>query len=147
MKRERQSEKGFTLIELTIVISIISLLAAIAVPNFIKFVAKARQSEAKTMLPLIAGRVLDYKLKTGKVLPAPLNPPAAGQAWKADVSGWKEIGFEPRGDNRYAYEVVTGGEGFSVKAVGNIDDDAALDEWTIDGKTLEMKNTKSDLED
>jgi type IV pilus assembly protein PilA len=51
--RVTNSQAGFSLIELMIVVAIIGILATIAVPNFQKFQAKARQSEAKGTLSAI----------------------------------------------------------------------------------------------
>lgn len=44
------SERGFSLVELMIVVAIIGILSAIAVPNFQRFRAKAIQAEAKSNL-------------------------------------------------------------------------------------------------
>ena len=53
MLKQVKGQKGFTLIELMIVVAIIGILAAIAIPNFLRYQAKSRQSEAKTNLGAI----------------------------------------------------------------------------------------------
>ena len=44
------NNEGFSLIELMIVVSIISILSTIAIPNFNRFQARSRQAEVKTNL-------------------------------------------------------------------------------------------------
>lgn len=50
MYLRRKDSRGFTLIELMIVVVVIGILAAIAIPNFFKYMAKSRQAEVKTNL-------------------------------------------------------------------------------------------------
>jgi type IV pilus assembly protein PilA len=47
---KKQFQDGFTLVELMIVVAIIGVLSAVAVPNFKKYQAKAKSSEAKVQL-------------------------------------------------------------------------------------------------
>src|SRR5512143_2258442 len=50
MKKSPGCEKGFTLIELTLILGIIGLLSAVAIPTFLNYQAKTKQSEAKVNL-------------------------------------------------------------------------------------------------
>lgn len=87
--KKNLNQKGFTLIELMIVIAIIGILAAIAVPNFISYRNKAYCSAAESDANAIASAIADYyaipthtTIIAGDVSAAPLSltlsgPPAA----------------------------------------------------------------------
>jgi len=69
--RERRLE-GFTMIEIMIVCSIISLLAAIAIPSFVKYRAEAQTKTCLANLKQLEGAkeqwALDYKKVTGDTI-------------------------------------------------------------------------------
>lgn len=55
-----QNRKGFTLIELMIVVAIIGILAAVAIPGFMTYIKNSKTSEAKTNLDSIRKGALTY---------------------------------------------------------------------------------------
>lgn len=69
MKHNHTNQKGFTLIELLVVIVIIGILAAIALPNFIKARNKAREAEVKSNVHAIQIALERYAVDTGGVYP------------------------------------------------------------------------------
>jgi prepilin-type N-terminal cleavage/methylation domain-containing protein len=67
MKTNQTSRKaGFTLVEIMIVVAIIGLLAAIAIPNFIKARATSQQNACINNLKQIDGAISTWALETGQ---------------------------------------------------------------------------------
>ncbi len=63
MKRLR---RGFTLLELMIVVAIIGILAAVAIPNYIDATDEAKAARIQADLATIGAAVEIYRVKTGK---------------------------------------------------------------------------------
>ena len=60
----KKQDKGFTLLELLIVVILMGVLAALALPNLLRQVAKGRQAEAKNNLGAINRAQQAYRLET-----------------------------------------------------------------------------------
>ncbi|MCX5656304.1 MAG: prepilin-type N-terminal cleavage/methylation domain-containing protein [Planctomycetota bacterium] len=67
---KRTTKKGFTLVEILIVVIILGILAAIVIPQFSQASTEARISSLKTNLQTIRSQLLLYKMQhTGEVYP------------------------------------------------------------------------------
>ncbi|EMT2858893.1 pilin, partial [Neisseria gonorrhoeae] len=77
-------QKGFTLIELMIVIAIVGILAAVALPAYQDYTARAQVSEAILLAEGQKSAVTEYYLNNGKW---PANNGNAGVASPADIKG------------------------------------------------------------
>lgn len=135
MKTNR-NQKGFTLVELMIVVAIIGILAAIAIPNFQNYQRKAKTAEAKTNLGAIRTSEESYRAENNTYLacataPAALTP-GNKQAFVGNAN-YTSIGFAPSGNVYFAYTVfpnsaVAGdliATNFVAAAEGDIDGDGA----------------------
>jgi len=133
----KRKNKGFTLIEMMIVVAIIALLATIAIPNYINFQKKAKTAEAKSNLGAIRTCEEAYHADKDTYLACGVAPATASTgvpvAWTnggAAPAAWASIGYEPKGGVRYQYSV----DGVSASAfTGNANGSAAsLDSFQVD---------------
>ncbi len=113
MLKSFRKQEGFTLIELMIVVAIIGILAAIAIPNFLQYQMKSRQSEAKTNLMAIKTSEVSWQGERGCYLTVALWPTTTNP--QANVKSAPQTWF-PGG----AGPVVTpaGAQGWCVGASG-----------------------------
>ena len=139
MVRAMCNRRGFSLTELMIVVAIIGILAVIAIPNFLTYQARAKQSEAKTNLVAIHTSEMAYFAEKNSY-----------------IDDFNAIGFAVTGSSQlYYYELGSSSfgtllpgctastldnvsdTGFTAVANANIDGDPSCDVWTIDeNKTL-----------
>jgi type IV pilus assembly protein PilA len=111
--------RGFTLIELMLVVGIIGVIAAIAIPNFVQYQARSRRSEAYTNLSAMGRAQKAYQadhnsyVDTGVSFPDPslynshhLSPQT--MPWDAaSQAAFADLGWGPEGKVAYSYASYT----------------------------------------
>jgi|LQYC01.1.fsa_nt_gi type IV pilus assembly protein PilA len=123
----RKKAKGFTLIELMIVVVIIGILAALAIPNFLRYQAKSKQSEAKTNLGAIYVSEISY------------------YGEKDTFGDLVALDWAPEGKTRYSYSATPKATSFTAGADGNIDNETTIkDHWMINDQKI-LTNTINDV--
>lgn len=155
----KQAQKGFTLVELMIVVAIIGILAAVAIPAFTKYIAKSKSVEAREMLKKIHDGARAYYLDTPQptivVVPAQFPEPTAGLTpatfccngttpekctadptlWSDPTTPWPALGFSVDDAHwyTYAYTVDNAAKTFTAEAQGNLDCDATPSQFQMFG--------------
>ena len=141
MNKFHMRKGGFTLIELMIVVAIIGILAAIAIPNFIRFQLKSKSSEGKVNLAAIRTAEESYMAEFGTYVGTTLSPAAipgtSKVAW-VDTgtvgNNFDTLGWGPEGNVYFQYGVATNGTAttpattYTASASANIDGNASEDQ-------------------
>lgn len=127
----RYSQKGYTLIELFVVVAIIGVLATLAIPRFMQSTAKTKQGEAQLILKQV------YEMQRAYRQEKDTYYPSDGSTIVVQPGGtFGRLGVELMPSARYSYSLTANRTSFVVtagsKGATGLDDDATLDVWTMD---------------
>jgi len=152
MLQRIRNRKGFTLVELMIVVAIIGILAAIAIPNFLQFRLKAKTSEAKSNLGAIRSTEVAYFAEWDFYVANQPPTPTGDRRGQTNKETWiittrfSILGFAPEGSVFYDYALITvpaaafptSAVGLSMYAIGDLDGDSVLSSFYVTDSTNEI---------
>lgn len=134
----KKAQQGFTLIELMIVVAIIGILAAVAIPAYQDYTKRSHVSEGLSLASGAKAAVTEYYSSTGAW---PAGNTEAGLALKGSITGNAVTGVEVDGSKitvTFNTKVVNNGE-LVLQATAN---SGGAIEWSCDptaGSTLDPK--------
>jgi len=124
-----RDQRGFSLVELLIVLVIIAIIAGIAIPRYMASTVKAKQTEAQGLLNQI------YLLERSyfQVNDEYWIPAQGTVANKDNPYAFDTLGAEIMPSARYTYRIAGDRDHFVATAIAErLDDDPAIDQWEID---------------
>ena len=127
-KKLQTKHAGFTLVEIMIVVAIIALLAAIAVPGFLRARKRSQASKILNDLRLIDGAVDQYAIETGRTTGATVAVADWTNYLKKDTSLFK-TGQDLFG-NDYGAQAVDTLPLVPTNAFNTLSDVAATEFWS-----------------
>ena len=148
----KSNKKTFTLVELMIVVAIIGILAAIAVPNFVAMQYRAKRAEVPSNVDGIKTAELAYDAAFDAFVQQSAWTPTADpskiqQAWPSTGTGFATIGWAPDGNVRGQYQLVSNGTtGFTVNGRCDVDNDASNATFTATRDANSVMTSNNDID-